>query len=88
MSEQLLTVADRSVDIPTRLSNRILAAAEPVARAAPKRKRSMLSWPYAKVGAAAAALAIAISFYGLHRTDNPNFTIAALDDYEILTIPA
>lgn len=84
MSEQLLMVADRSVDIPTRLSNRILAAAKPVTRAAPKRDWSILSWRYVRLGSAAAALGIVISFYGLHRTDNPNFTIAALDDYQIL----
>jgi hypothetical protein len=84
MSEQLLTVANRSVEIPAHVTKTILAAAKPVAGAAPRRNWSMLSWPYAPVGAAAAALLIAISFYGLNRGDRPNFTVAALDDYEIL----
>jgi hypothetical protein len=84
MSEQLLTVANRSVDIPQHLRKKILAAAKPVAPAAPRRNWSILSGPYARVAGAAAALAIVVTLYGLHRTDNPNFTIAALDDYETL----
>jgi hypothetical protein len=84
LSEQLLTVANRSVDIPAHLTKKILAAAKPVAPAAPRRNWSILSWPYAPLGAAAAAFAIAISFYGLNRGDRPNFEVAALDNYEIL----
>jgi hypothetical protein len=84
LSEQLLSTANRSVDIPSRLSNRILRSAKAVNSSTPSRNWSILSWPYARLGAAAAALAIVVTLYGLHRTDKPDFTIAALDDYEIL----
>jgi hypothetical protein len=75
LSEQLLTVANRSVDVPARLSNRILGAAtrlersgrRPVVRAAPGGRYSPVfgSRRYGAMGAAAAALAIAVAFHGL-----------------------
>jgi hypothetical protein len=84
MSEQLITVANQSVYIPPHLRKKILTAAKPVAGVAPRRNWSIRSWPYAPLGAATAALAIAISFYELNRGDRPNFEVAALDDHEIL----
>jgi hypothetical protein len=84
LSEQLLTAANRSVDIPAHLTKKILRAAQPVVGAAPRPNWSILSRPYVRLAAATAALAIAISFYGLNRGDRPNFEVAALGDYEIL----
>jgi hypothetical protein len=69
MSEQLLSAANRCVEIPTRLSAKILRGAKPAAIGAPRQRYSVFfwSWRYAAVGAAAAALAIAVSFYGLNQ---------------------
>jgi hypothetical protein len=56
-------------------------------RATPKasaRWWPLRSWQFAGVGAAAAALAIAVAFYGLNLHASPNFSVAALDDREIL----
>ncbi len=99
MAEQLLTAAARGGEIPWRLSRTILGPQKLAPNTAPKRTWSVQSWLYAGMGAAAAAaVAIAVSFYGFNHPggtagstvavlDNPSFTVAVLDNREILSVP-
>ena len=87
MSEQLLANANRKQAVPAALSNRIFSRTRPAARVAASRTRSIVRWRYVWGLPAAAALAVAFSFYGINRSASPNFEIAALDDEEILAQP-
>ncbi len=87
MSEQLLANANRKQAVPAALSNRIFSRTRPAARVAASRTRSIVRWRYVWGLPAAAALAVAFSFYGMNRPASPNFEIAALDDEEILAQP-
>ena len=86
MSEQLLASANRKGALPAGLSNKILRRSRPAAKVASTRAWQIFSWPYAgAASAAAAALALAISFYGMNnRSERPNFSVATLENYEIL----
>ena len=84
MSEQLLASANRKPPPPARLSNRVLHRAQSVKEIAPSRRWHIPSWRLAGMATAAAGLVLAISLYGLNRSESPNFTVAALDNYEIL----
>ena len=86
LSEQLLAAANKSVDIPPTLSRQILKNGQPALARASNRRWSLPSWQFAGGGAVAAALAITIAFYGLNQPGSPNFSVAKLDDREILSL--
>jgi hypothetical protein len=86
MSEQLLANANQKRALPARLSSTILRRSRPAAKVASTRDWQIFSWRYAggASAVAAAAFGVVISFYGMNRSESPNFTVAALEDYEIL----
>ena len=84
MSEQLLANANRKPPPPARLSNLVSRRAQSVNEIAASRRWQIPSWRLAGIATAAAGLVLAVSLYGLNRSESPNFTVAALDNYEIL----
>jgi hypothetical protein len=84
MSEQLLANANRKPPLPARLSDRVLRSTQSAKGMAPSRRWQIPSWRFAGMATAAAGLVLTVSIYGLNRSESPNFTVATLDNYEIL----
>ncbi|RBP09767.1 hypothetical protein DFR50_121113 [Roseiarcus fermentans] len=82
MNEQLLANARRQAAVPARLTDAVFRRAGLPARGAPAWMRSSPGRRMVSALAAAAALAVAFSLYGLELRGGPNFDIVALDDAE------
>ena len=84
VSEQLLESANRKPPLPAHLSSRVLRRAQPAKETSLPQRWRIFSWRFAGLTTAVAGLALTVIVYGLNRSEPPDFTVAALDDYEIL----